>query len=132
MHVDGSCHCGRLTYTAEIDPAKVSICHCTDCQAMSSSAFRMIVVAEKGSFRLLSGEPTIYVTAAGSGCRLSVPCVARTCTQRLLRRILNITDCESDRFGSARSCVRSGSCGASRHTRGSTTSPQYHKVRALP
>jgi hypothetical protein len=67
MHVDGSCHCGRLTYTAEIDPAKVSICHCTDCQAMSSSAFRMIVVAEKGSFRLLSGEPTTYVKTADSG-----------------------------------------------------------------
>jgi hypothetical protein len=66
MHVDGSCHCGRLTYAAEIARAKVSICHCTVCQAMSSSAFRMIVVAEKGGFRLLSGEPTSYVKTADS------------------------------------------------------------------
>ena len=67
MHVDGSCHCGYITYQAEIDPGRVIICHCTDCQVLSSSAFRMIVVAEKGSFRLLSGEPTVYVKTADSG-----------------------------------------------------------------
>lgn len=67
MHVDGACHCGEITYSAEIDPDKVSICHCTDCQVLSSSAFRMIVVAEKGTFRLLTGTPTIYVKTADSG-----------------------------------------------------------------
>ena len=67
MDVDGSCHCGHVRYEAEIDPAKVIICHCTDCQALSSSAFRMVVLANKGSFRLLSGEPTIYVKTADSG-----------------------------------------------------------------
>jgi hypothetical protein len=67
MHVDGTCHCGDITYTAEIDPAKVIICHCTDCQVLSSSAFRMVVLAEKGSFQLLSGTPTIYVKIADSG-----------------------------------------------------------------
>lgn len=67
MHVDGTCHCGDITYTAEIDPAKVIICHCTDCQVLSSSAFRMIVLAEKGSFRLVSGTPRTYVKTADSG-----------------------------------------------------------------
>jgi hypothetical protein len=67
MHVDGTCHCGYITYAAEIDPARVIICHCTDCQVLSSSAFRMVVLAENGSFRLLSGEPTIYIKTADSG-----------------------------------------------------------------
>ena len=67
MKIDGGCHCGHITYTAEIDPARVIICHCTDCQVLSSSAFRMVVVAEKGSFRLLNGNPTIYVKTADSG-----------------------------------------------------------------
>ena len=67
MHVDGACHCGDITYTAEIDPARVIICHCTDCQVLSSSAFRMVVLAEKGTFRLLRGKPTIYVKTADSG-----------------------------------------------------------------
>jgi hypothetical protein len=67
MHVDGACHCGEITYTAEIDPGKVIICHCTDCQVLSSSAFRMVVLAEKGSFRLQSGTPTTYIKTADSG-----------------------------------------------------------------
>ncbi|MEJ0023213.1 MAG: GFA family protein, partial [Alphaproteobacteria bacterium] len=29
-----------MTYEAEIDPAMVGICHCTDCQMMSGSAYR--------------------------------------------------------------------------------------------
>ncbi len=67
MRVDGTCHCGYITYQAAIDPGKVIICHCTDCQVLSSSAFRMVVLAEKGSFRLLTGEPTQYIKTADSG-----------------------------------------------------------------
>jgi hypothetical protein len=56
-----------MTYEAAIDPGKVIICHCTDCQVLSSSAFRMVVLAEPGTFRLLTGEPTVYVKTADSG-----------------------------------------------------------------
>ena len=69
MKVDGSCYCGHLTFEAEVDPATVILCHCTDCQVLSSSAFRIIVPAIDGSFRLLSGSPTIYVKTAESGRR---------------------------------------------------------------
>ena len=34
MKVDGRCHCGSSPYEAEIDPEKVAICHCTDCQTL--------------------------------------------------------------------------------------------------
>ena len=61
MKVDGSCHCGNIKYEAEIDPGKVSICHCTDCQTGSGSAYRTNVQTEKGTFKLLSGEPRIYI-----------------------------------------------------------------------
>lgn len=69
MHVDGACHCGYITYVAEIDPATVCICHCTDCQVLTSSAFRIVVLAQKGSFQLLSGKPKIYVKTADSGTK---------------------------------------------------------------
>jgi hypothetical protein len=42
VKVDGRCHCGWISYEAEIDPEKVMICHCTDCQTLSGSAFRMV------------------------------------------------------------------------------------------
>ena len=41
MKVDGACHCGRITFEAEIDPERVRICHCSDCQVLSGSAFRI-------------------------------------------------------------------------------------------
>jgi len=31
MRVDGGCLCGQVSYEAEVDPARVAICHCTDC-----------------------------------------------------------------------------------------------------
>lgn len=69
MHIDGQCHCGRISYSAKIDPASVGVCHCTDCQTMSGSAFRVIVPAPAESFKLLSGEPRIYIKTAESGRR---------------------------------------------------------------
>lgn len=69
MKIDGACHCGRITYEAEIDPEKVGICHCTDCQITSGTAYRTNVPTQKNTFRLLSGEPKIYVKAADSGNR---------------------------------------------------------------
>jgi hypothetical protein len=69
MQIDGKCHCGNISYVAEIDPEKVSLCHCTDCQVMSGSAFRMVVPAPAATFRLLSGELKTYVKTAESGRR---------------------------------------------------------------
>jgi hypothetical protein len=32
MKIDGRCHGGYITYEADIDPEKILICHCADCQ----------------------------------------------------------------------------------------------------
>ena len=67
MRIDGRCHCGYITYEAEIDPEKVMICHCTDCQTLSGSAFRTVVFTRENTFKLLSGELKIYVKTGESG-----------------------------------------------------------------
>ena len=67
MKIDGACHCGQIRYEAEVDPAKVVICHCTDCQTLSGSAFRTVVPSEANSFRLLAGKPKVYVKTGESG-----------------------------------------------------------------
>jgi hypothetical protein len=67
MKIDGSCYCGYITYEATIDPEHIGICHCTDCQTFSGSAFRTGALASKEHFRLLTGEPKIYVKTAESG-----------------------------------------------------------------
>ena len=69
MKIDGGCHCGEITFTAEVDPNGVRICHCTDCQKMSGSAFRAVIAAPAESFRLTGGQPRSYIKIADSGNR---------------------------------------------------------------
>ena len=67
--VDGSCHCGRIQFEAEVDPSKVTACHCTDCQKMTGAPFRVVVPAAKEHFKLLQGQPKTYLKIAESGNR---------------------------------------------------------------
>jgi hypothetical protein len=69
MKVDGSCHCGAIRYEAEIDPDTAGICHCTDCQALTGSAFRVTVATEEQKFRLTAGEPKTYGKTGDSGAK---------------------------------------------------------------
>ena len=68
MHIDGACHCGLISFTAEIDPSRAMVCHCTDCQVLSGSPFRAVVAAPIGSF-IVHGQPKSYVKVAQSGNR---------------------------------------------------------------
>lgn len=67
MKIEGSCHCGLITYEAEIDPATATMCHCPDCQTLSATAFRTLVPAKKEDFKLIKGEPKIYFKTTGCG-----------------------------------------------------------------
>jgi hypothetical protein len=69
MKVDGRCHCGAITYEAEVEPGTVSMCHCYDCQTLTGSAFRANIAAPAATFRLTSGTPRRYVKVADSGAR---------------------------------------------------------------
>ena len=61
MKIDGSCACGTITVEGEADPADVSICHCTDCQTGTGSAFRVSVLgARRPSFKM-TGTPKDYL-----------------------------------------------------------------------
>lgn len=68
MHINGACHCGRVTFTAEVDPSRVTVCHCTDCQVFSGSAFRLGVVTTPDKLKI-EGPTRRYVKTAQSGNR---------------------------------------------------------------
>src|SRR5437868_9734083 len=67
MKIDGHCHCGEITFQAEVDPDALNICHCTDCQTLSGTAFRVNIPALAEHFVLLSGTPKTYIKTAESG-----------------------------------------------------------------
>jgi hypothetical protein len=66
MKVTGGCHCGDIAYEAEINPERVFICHCSDCQNMSGAPYRVNVPARADDLNL-RGNPKIYVKTADSG-----------------------------------------------------------------
>jgi hypothetical protein len=67
MRIDGTCHCGFITVEGEADPEKTQICHCTDCQTGTGSAFRVSIPVAGTAFKM-TGQPTLYVkTTADSG-----------------------------------------------------------------
>jgi len=59
-----SCHCGAIAWEGEVDPAKVTVCHCGDCQRFSGAAFRASVPSKAEDFAILRGEPVRYVKTA--------------------------------------------------------------------
>src|SRR5438067_8553837 len=69
MKVQGRCHCGEITYEAEVEPGSVNVCHCRDCQMLTGSAFRANIAAPAERFCILTGKPREYVKVTDSGAR---------------------------------------------------------------
>jgi len=67
MKVDGACACGAINIEAEADPDNTNMCHCTDCQTATGTAFRVSVRVPGATFKV-AGKPKFYVkTTAESG-----------------------------------------------------------------
>jgi hypothetical protein len=67
MRIDGRCHCGLVTFEADIDPQAVSVCHCTDCQSLTGSPYRVTVICAGGQIRLTGRPPKIYAKTGDNG-----------------------------------------------------------------
>ncbi|MDH4440336.1 MAG: GFA family protein [Rhizobium sp.] len=67
MQITGACQCGAVRYEAEIDPDTIDICHCTDCQRLTGSAYRVTTAALPGRFRLTAGKARRYRKIGDSG-----------------------------------------------------------------
>jgi hypothetical protein len=66
MNITGQCHCGAISFTASIDPAKVVACHCADCQSFSGAPYRAVAFATAENFHM-TGTAQHYVKIAASG-----------------------------------------------------------------
>lgn len=66
MKMTGKCLCGKLTYSADAEPALICVCHCKDCQRLAGTAFATLVIIPRETFRM-AGESKTYTQAGGSG-----------------------------------------------------------------
>ena len=79
MKVHGQCHCGAIAYEAEVDPERVTICHCTDCQALTGTAFRVTVPTSVATFVLHRGTPKTYLKTTAESGHLRVQAFCDNC-----------------------------------------------------
>ena len=68
MRIDGACHCGAVSFSAHIDPERVVVCHCSDCQVLSGAPFRAVARAPYDTL-VVQGATKRYVKVAQSGNR---------------------------------------------------------------
>ena len=66
IHVNGSCHCGKIEIEAKVKLSEVRACHCTDCQKMSGAPMRAIAMAPSNKIEI-TGRPKEYIKIGDSG-----------------------------------------------------------------
>jgi hypothetical protein len=63
--LDGSCLCGKVTYSCEGEPLANAICHCTECQRQTGSSFSMIVAVPRDALKV-EGDSLSSFTTVGT------------------------------------------------------------------
>jgi len=69
--ISGGCLCGAVRYESSAEPLGSAICHCTDCQHVSGSAFSVNVVVPASSVRFKGESLASFAHKGGSGKSLS-------------------------------------------------------------
>jgi hypothetical protein len=50
--ITGGCLCGKVRYSADVEPAFVGLCHCHDCQKFTGSAFAVVIALPMSAIRV--------------------------------------------------------------------------------
>ncbi len=82
--ISGGCQCGAVRYTLKAAPLVFYLCHCTDCQKQSSSAFGESVRVRADDVEI-TGQLALYTGTADSG-RGKYCQFCPTCGTRLFHR----------------------------------------------
>jgi len=81
----GTCQCGAVEYRVTGESINLFICHCTQCQKQSSSAFGMALWIEDYTIEHLTAELAVWKRQTSTGYEM-VGEFCRTCGTRLFHR----------------------------------------------
>ena len=56
----GGCQCGAIRYELRTESLTLYICHCTECQKQSSSAFGMSMTVTRADVDITQGQPRVF------------------------------------------------------------------------
>ena len=60
--LDGHCMCGSITYSCDAEPVATAVCHCTECQRQTGTAFSLVVVVPRDALRVEGDTLSTYTT----------------------------------------------------------------------
>ncbi len=83
--LEGGCQCGAIRYEVVGTPVRLVVCHCTDCQRQSSSAFGMTMVVNEEDFRLIKGELKTFTSKSDAG-RAKLGALCTECGTRIYHK----------------------------------------------
>ena len=66
MKLEGGCLCGKVRYSGEAEPIFVGVCHCTNCQKSSGTAFNAVIAVPKPTVTL-TGVVSTYEGRGDTG-----------------------------------------------------------------
>jgi hypothetical protein len=66
MKIEGGCLCGKVRYSADAEPIFTGVCHCTNCQKASGTAFNVVVALPKPALSV-AGALTTFEGHGDSG-----------------------------------------------------------------
>ena len=56
---DGGCQCGKIRYRLSDKPQMLYVCHCSDCQKQSASAFGMSLIVQSQHVEFIEGAESL-------------------------------------------------------------------------
>jgi hypothetical protein len=57
LPLSGGCQCGGVRYEIRAEPLTVYVCHCTECQRQSGSAFALSLAVARDALAVIKGAP---------------------------------------------------------------------------
>jgi|SRR3954447_4651394 hypothetical protein len=60
--ISGHCLCGQVTYSADGEPIAQAICHCTNCQRQTGTAFSVVIGVPTAGFNVEGASLAAFPT----------------------------------------------------------------------
>ena len=95
---EGQCQCGELRYQVTGETVTLFVCHCTECQRQSSSAFGMALWLRNYSKTILTGVLGAWVRRTPSGRELVCE-FCPSCGTRVFHQVAGQTETMSIKPG---------------------------------
>jgi hypothetical protein len=65
--IKGSCMCGNIQYSSEAEPMAQAVCHCTDCQKQTGSAFSIVIGLHEADLTVSGSSHATVATVGDTG-----------------------------------------------------------------